>query len=166
MSTVLYRVHWEDCPPMSPEHAWSAPWGTIRSDDGSRYQCVVCDGTGEGFRDCPRCVCGVVEAADGDVVTCPLCKGNVVLDGCENCEGDGWWDCIRGYSCTASPEGLLDYFECSARSGLAGGETVVVFEGEVVDSGIDGEPTAVPVRIIETLSWADFVARTTAVTAR
>jgi len=54
---------------------------------------------------------------------------------------------------------LLTYFTDRSRPTPAADETVVIFDGWQADSGFDDEPTAVPERIIETLTWAEFVAR-------
>lgn len=36
---------------------------------------------------------------------------------------------------------------------------VVVFEGEHVGDGCDGEPLTVPTRVVETLTWTQFAAK-------
>jgi len=46
-----------------------------------------------------------------------------------------------GYSCIAGPEGLVHYFE--SRGGALG-ERVVIFMGEWIGSGPDGEPLVIP----------------------
>ncbi|MFE2850539.1 hypothetical protein ACFXJO_05325 [Streptomyces lavendulae] len=126
---VFYRLRWSDCPPFGPDNAWSALWGGTRSDDGSRTECLTCDGTGQlDGRPCPD----------------------------RDCD-EGWIDCVAGYSCCASAEELIAYF--NSRGEPAADDTVVVFEGRQMGTGFDGEPTAVPERIVETLAWADFVSR-------
>lgn len=157
--SVFYRIHWTDCPPLASANAWSGLWGSTRSEDGSRTQCMVCDGSGEGIRDCPKCHGGFVTDQYGEPVPCSRCNDDGVVDGCENCDGEGWLDCVRGYSCTYTPEELISYFTDPARSGTADGESVVVFEGWQEGTGFEGEPTAIPERIIETLTWEQFVAR-------
>ncbi|MFF9787130.1 hypothetical protein [Streptomyces nigrescens] len=154
--SVFYRVHPSDAPPLTADNAWSAPWGTTRSTDGSQYECIVCDGTGEGQQDCPTCG-GCAYTGEFHDTPCDRCDGNGIIDTCGNCD-DGWIDCIRGYSCENTPESLIRYFTEASRTGCANGEQVILFEGYQADYGIDGEPTAVPQRIIETLSWEDFVA--------
>ncbi|MEU1908418.1 hypothetical protein [Streptomyces hygroscopicus] len=155
--SVFYRVHPSDAPALTADNAWSAPWGTTRSADGSQYECIVCDGTGEGTHDCPKCGggCYIGEFFD---IPCDRCDGDGFIDTCGNCD-EGWLDCVRGYSCCATPEALIRYFTDAGRSGCADGEQVVVFEGQQEDWGLEGEPTAVPARVIETLSWEAFVAR-------
>lgn len=128
MSQTFYRVHWADCPPLAPDNAWSALWGSTRSEDGSRTECPQCDGTGEFGR-----------------------------ESCSNCNGEGWLDCVPGYSATKSAADLVEYFD--GPDGLEGDEPVVIFEGRQASYGIEGEPTVIPERILETLTWADFVAR-------
>ena len=60
-----------------------------------------------------------------------------------------------GYSCCWSPEDLRSYFEVHA-CGAPGdhhGE-VIVFEGEHVGQGDDGEPLAIPTRVVDRLPWS------------
>lgn len=124
---TFYRVHWSDAPEFNADNAWSALWGTTRSEDGSQTECLTCDGTGE--LDDERCT---------------------------NCGGEGWDDCVRGYSCCWNPESLVAYFN---RPGMQpNGENVIVFEGYQTGTGFDGEPCAVPTKIIETLTWEEFLA--------
>ncbi|MFJ3839490.1 hypothetical protein ACIPY6_28840 [Streptomyces sp. NPDC090054] len=127
--SIFYRLHWSDCPPFSAENAWSASWGSTRSADGSQTECLTCDGTGE---------------LDGEPCSDRDCE-------------EGWTDCVAGYSCCASADELIAYL--GGRGEPGADDTVVVFEGRQVDTGFDGEPTAVPERVIETLIWPDFVAR-------
>lgn len=47
---TYYRLHWGDCPEFGAANAWSALWGAVRSEDGSRTECRACDG--EGCEDC------------------------------------------------------------------------------------------------------------------
>ncbi|MGW8851567.1 hypothetical protein ACWGNE_27785 [Streptomyces xiamenensis] len=125
--SVWYRVHWSDCPPLTEENAWSALWGATRSKDGSQTECRECDGSGESFG-----------------------------ERCGSCDGQGWEDCVPGYSCAASVAELLEYFD---RPGMQPHhETVIAFEGRRVDTGFDGEPTAVPTRIVQEWTWEQFVA--------
>src|SRR5690606_16785198 len=60
-------------------------------------------------------------------------------------------------SCCWSPEALREYFEVHA-CGAPGdhhGE-VIVFEGEHVGQGDDGEPLAVPTRVVDRLPWSAY----------
>lgn len=61
----------------------------------------------------------------------------------------------RGYSCFANPGRLVQYF--SARGG-AKGEQVIVFAGDYIACGDDGEDLAIPGHVITTLSWEKFAA--------
>jgi hypothetical protein len=36
---------------------------------------------------------------------------------------------------------------------------VIVFEGQHIGTGFDGEPLAVPTEVVETLTWSEFIAR-------
>ena len=156
--TVFYRVHPSDAPALTADNAWSAPWGTRRSSDGSQYECIVCDGTGEGTHDCTACGGGGYTSEFYDT-PCDTCRGDGIIDTCGNCDS-GWIDCVRGYSCCYNPEQLIRYFTDPGRTGCAEiTDQVIVFEGQQEDWGIDGEPTAVPQGISETLSWEEFVAR-------
>ena len=127
MSRIFYRVHPSDCPPFHATNAWSALWGSTRSEDGSQVECPACDGTSEDL-------------------------GEPCLD----CD-DGWIDCVPGYSCCDTAQELIDYF--TERSEPTADDAVIVFEGRQVDTGFDGEPTAVPHHVIETLTWDQFTAR-------
>ena len=116
MSETFYRMHQPDAPEFSAEHAWSAQWGVTWASDGSRYECTRCDGTGR-------------DLTDQD-------------EECPSCDGEGWLDADRGYSCCYSAEELLAYMD---RHGVVGDDDpVVVFEGQRVGTGGDGEPLAVP----------------------
>ncbi|MFJ6215081.1 hypothetical protein ACIQGZ_17355 [Streptomyces sp. NPDC092296] len=154
---VFYRLHWSDCPPLTPDNAWSAPWragDTRRSPDGSGAWCLSCDGTGKDWRPCPRC-----DEDPDHTPTCEHCDGQGAIDECATCDGTGWEPCVHGYSCTENPEDLLAYFAERHMTSMLTGEPVVVFEGQQVDTGCDGEPTAIPTRVIETLTWSEFTAR-------
>lgn len=156
MVDVFYRVHWADCPPLSQENAWSALWGTRRTPDGTQTYCVPCDGTGKGTRNCPACDgCGWDA---GGFERCSRCDGTGVLDECESCDGEGVHDCQRGYSCFSDPQTLIEYFK--KRPGtVENDDPVVIFEGEYYGAGFDGEDLAVPTRVVEEMTWAEFRAR-------
>lgn len=126
--TTFFRVHWADAPAFSAENAWSALWGSTRSEDGTQTECHSC---WEGNR-----------------------------DECKVCEGTGWEDALEGYSCFDTAEELVEYFTHPARDGLLGDDDrVIVFEGIRSGTGFDGEPLAVPTRVIEELTWNAFLAR-------
>lgn len=121
MSDTFFRVH-TTALPFSAENAWSGLWGADFSEDGSQSRCCHCDGSGEAFG-----------------------------EECKNCNGEGWEDCLQGYSCCDSAEELLEYFQ---KHGHTNDDTpVVIFEGEYVGNGFDGEPLAVPTKVVR---WTTF----------
>jgi hypothetical protein len=145
-----YRFHWEDCPPLSAQNAWSALWGAQRTADGSQTVCVACDGTG-------RSVTGCVLHRSCDGQGCGRCEDGYTTR-CESCDGEGLDDCQRGYSCFAEPGSLIDYF--AYRDEPADGDgVVVVFTGEYQGTGFDGEDLVVPAVVVEELTWSAFRAR-------
>jgi hypothetical protein len=83
--------------------------------------------------------------------------GFTVEKRCPDCE-EGRRRCERGYSCETSPGALIAYFRNHGVDPHPE-ETVVVFEGEQAGTGLDGEPTAVPARVTETMTWEQFTAR-------
>lgn len=129
MPELFYRVHWDGCPEFSAANAYSAPWGSERSEDGSQTECHRCIGTGN----------------------------DDMTGACALCDSTGWEDAVPGYSCVRSPEELIAYM--NEHGVMNNDDTVIVFEGRQVDTGFDGEPTAIPERIIETLPWSEFTAR-------
>lgn len=157
-TTVFFRFHQADAPPFAADNAWSAPWGSEFSADGTTYRCPACDGTGEDRTEpvCERCD----GTGDDDGYTCRRCGGTGEDTECHDCDGGGWAACDRGYSCTRSAEELADYFQQHAGGAPADDHGhVVVFEGEHVGDGCDGEPLAVPTRVVETLTWTQFAAK-------
>ena len=115
MSETFYRLHHAAAPEFCAENAWSAQWGVTWASDGARYECTRCDGTGQDLTD------------PGE--ECPACD-------------EGWQDADYGYSCCASAEELLSYMDAH---GIVGDDDpVVIFEGQRVGTGGDGEPLAVP----------------------
>lgn len=132
---IYYRCHLSSLP-FSPENAYSSPWGT--GEDGT---CGVCQGVGK------------VEKPYQD--TCWECGGAGEGCGCDHgimtyyrevpcpyCQGTGKAKRLRGYSCFKSPEALSNYF--FLRGGMSDNATVVIFTGEQVGVGPDGEPLVVP----------------------
>lgn len=147
---TFYRWHRAGIP-FTADRAWSGLWGAEFSEDGSRTKCFTCDGEGTGIRDCPRC------GGDFDARwDCPRCDGEGVVDECGDCEGEGWQDCVRGFSCERTPEALHRYF--AQRGGDPGPGRVIVFEGCQTGTGFDGEPCAVPERIVKEMTWSEFTA--------
>ena len=116
MSETFYRMHRPDAPAFCAEHAWSAQWGVTWDPSGARYECTRCDGTGQ-------------DLTDPD-------------EECPACDGEGWLDADYGYSCCESAQALLAYLD---RHGVVvADDPVVIFEGQRVGTGGDGEPLAVP----------------------
>lgn len=158
MSTeVFYRFHQNAAPCFCADHAWSAPWGSAFTPDGSQYECPSCDGTGDNHIDpaCRHC-----DGTGEDTTTCYHCDGTGEDTDCRDCDGTGLMDANPGYSCCWSPEDLQTYFEVHA-CGAPGdhhGE-VIVFEGEHVGQGDDGEPLAIPTRVVDRLPWSEFAAK-------
>ncbi|WP_289008987.1 hypothetical protein [uncultured Thermomonospora sp.] len=146
---TFYRWHQNDIP-FTADRAWSGLWGAEFNEDGSKTMCFACDGTGAGVRDCPTCTGDWEKRWD-----CPTCQGEGIVDGCEDCDGEGWKPCVRGFSCEYTPEALIRYF--AEYDEPPGDGRVVVFEGEETGTGFDGEPCAVPERVIEELTWGEFL---------
>lgn len=152
---TFYRIHNDHngTPPLTTKNAWSAPWGSDFTEDGSSYTCIACDGTGEQDPE-------IHDACDGE--GCHHCEDGMITE-CGDCDGEGTIDCDRGYSCAWDATGLVEYFAqqhlplTSDTSNIMG--TVYVFEGEYTGNGCDGEPLAVPTRIIETITVAELVKR-------
>lgn len=124
---TFYRWHRTDAPTFTADNAWSGLWGATFSADGSQTQCRACDGTST-YAGMP----------------------------CEACGGEGWEDCVPGYSCCQSAEDLITYMNAHAGELDTDEGRVIVFEGVQVDTGFDGEPTAVPEKIIKELTWSEF----------
>jgi hypothetical protein len=125
---TFYRVQWPNSPEFSADNAWSALWGSIRSADGSRTECSECDGT------------GTTHYAGEEP--------------CTSCDGEGWEDALYGYSCCWSAEDLIAYF--ASRGEPCDTDAVIVFAGQQVGNGFDGEPLAVPEAITAQMTWAEF----------
>jgi hypothetical protein len=119
MADTYYRLHQAGIPEFSADNAWSGLWGGAFSADGSRSECGQCDAK------------GVDEWGEP----------------CEAGCSDGWFDCAEGYSCCWTGQDLLRYFDEHLGSGFED-EPVVVFEGALVGTGFDGEPLAIPTRVI------------------
>lgn len=100
---------------------------------------------------------GSTRSEDGTKTECTSCiPGD--REGCKVCGGTGWEDCMKGYSCCWSAEDLVEYM---AEHGAPGEhDRVIVFEGVHTGTGFDGEPLAVPTRIIEETTWSEFLTRT------
>jgi hypothetical protein len=147
---VHYRWHRNDIPTLTPDNAYSAPWGVTFAADGTTYTCVTCDGTGHDTTDpaCGHC------HGDG----CAACDHTGHDTACGTCDGQGVIDCERGYSACDSPAELINYFADRLDPGTLDRDgTVVVFEGEYVGDGLDDEPLIVPTRTVATMSWTEFV---------
>jgi hypothetical protein len=157
MDETFYRVHWQGSLEFSAANAWSAPWGSERTEDGY-VLCFSCDGTGIGYTEVPCRACDG-NGTDQNWDTCGPCggTGQTIEDRCPDCE-EGRKPCERGYSCETSPGALIGYFrEHHVTPGAE--DAIIIFEGERYGNGLDGEPLAVPSLVLETLTWAEFTAR-------
>lgn len=139
MAELFYRWHQNEAPPFSAENAWSADWGSEFTPDGSKYRA-------------PSGLYYLCETCQDETGAC----GHEDEDECAECECPGWTECERGYSCTWDATDLADYFgERGCPTDDTG--TVYVFEGERTGNGTDGEPLAVPDRVVETLTWSELL---------
>ncbi|QVJ03095.1 hypothetical protein KGD82_13755 [Nocardiopsis eucommiae] len=145
---TFYRLH-SSTRPFSADSAWSAPWGSEFTEDGSAYTCTACDGVGDQAPE-------VHESCDG--AGCYHCEDGYITE-CSDCDGTGFIDCDRGYSCTWSAADLVGYFEQQHVTLTPDMGNVLVFEGEYSGEGCDGEPLAVPVRVIETITIPELIER-------
>jgi hypothetical protein len=154
MSETFYRVHWDECPPLAVENAWSALWGSDHAGNG-KVTCTGCGGTGGGWHDerCTGCH-GDGFTRDGDMCGDCVGAGFAAETGCGDCDGTGLADCARGYSCCTTPEALADYF--AVHGAPLPDSTVVIFEGYQCGTGFDGEPLAIPGNVTQTMSWHEF----------
>ena len=143
MVETFYRWHQRHAPAFTPDNAYSADWGSEFTPDGTKYRPPA----GVLYYLCEDCqdeagACGHED--DGE---------------CEHCECPGWTDCERGYSCTWEPGDLIDYIRTHQAGDPADTHgTVYVFEGEHTGDGTDGEPLAVPSRVVRTLTWSQMLA--------
>jgi hypothetical protein len=99
---------------------------------------------------------GETFSADGSRYECRTCDGTGEVFGeqCTDCDGEGWIDCDPGYSCCHTADDLLDYFgqHCPA----AADDPIVVFEGQQIGTGFDGEPLAIPTGSIHWITIAQL----------
>lgn len=130
MTETFFRWHRADAPDFNADNAWSGLWGGTFSADGSQSECLTCDGTGQ--------------YADAE---------------CEECDGEGWQDCARGYSSCWTAEDLRAYMATHLGEISDDEGRVIVFEGNHVGDGFDGEPLAIPARIIEEITWTELTGR-------
>lgn len=126
---TFWRIH-DTGHEFSADNAWSSQMDMDRRDgeDGTPQQ---------------ECWC---QAMDGEPA-----------GDCRDCDGEGWVDCQRGYSCCPSAQALAAYFAGQGIS-LAGwhGFEVIEFEGRAVGTGPDGEPLAVPEGVARRMTVAEF----------
>lgn len=91
---------------------------------------------------------GETFSTDGARYECRSCDGagEFLGEKCNDCGGEGWIDAEAGYSCCESAAELLAYFDqhCPADDT----DPVVVFDGEIVGTGLDGEPLVIPTTVI------------------
>lgn len=91
---------------------------------------------------------GETFAESGDRYECRTCDATGTWEGetCPDCDGEGMLDADPGYSCCETAEDLLAYFD--QHSTADADDPVVVFDGQQVGAGIDGEPLAIPTSVI------------------
>ncbi|WP_239404530.1 hypothetical protein [Frankia sp. Cj3] len=151
---MYYRLHANpDAPCFCADHAYSGPWGSEFSADGSHLACGWCQGAGiADIQDCPQCACGWAQPCGVDG-----CEGGALYgQQCRPCDGTGWVDAQRGYSACSSPEELVEYMD--AHGCVDSDDTVVIFDGRWVGTGFDGEDLVVPAGSFETITWAELTA--------
>lgn len=85
---------------------------------------------------------------DVSTYECRSCNGSGEFLGeqCSDCDGEGTIDADRGYSCCDSAAELLAYF--GGHYPADDTDPVVVFDGQHVSTGLDGESLAVPTAIV------------------
>lgn len=123
------------------------------------------------------------EPITGAELDCPWCKGHGEIpvefdpvtgewetEECEFCEGNGWVDYDpdlpehrqlwrrEGVSCFETPEELYEYFTSGMFLPEHLTEEVIIFAGEVVGEGLDGEPLVIPAGTPRPrkISWKQF----------
>lgn len=127
MTEMFYRVHWVRSPEFSADNAWSALWGAERvAGDPSRTICRECDGR----------------------------KVDSFGEPCSTCGGEGSEEAVLGYSCCRTATELRDYF--GQHGAPRPDDEVIIFEGYLAGIGLDGEPLAVPTRVVHRTTWAEF----------
>jgi len=100
--------------------------------------------------------------ADPTQHECSCCPGDDPE--CRWCEGTGWMEARRGYSCLESAEELMAYMRGWAKDLVADpsvarpGDQVIVFRGQLVGRGDTDEYLVVPTEIVAQHGWAEFVA--------
>lgn len=149
---TFHRWHRTGTPTFTPDNAWSADWGSEFTQDGTAFTCHTCEGAGDQAPE-------IHEACDGE--GCHNCDDGMITE-CGDCDGTGFVDCERGYSCYEDAAELITYIRERAGEPRDDWGAVIVFEGEMVGNGTDGEPLVVPTRVVETLTWSELVKRTEA----
>ncbi|WP_327335091.1 hypothetical protein [Streptomyces anulatus] len=156
MNGIFYRVHRtaDGILPFSADNAYSSYIDIPRNETGTKSECQECRGNGRTWDTCLSC--------NNDYTytdPCSTCDNKGGSGPCEPCNGTGWEDCLRGYSCFAHPDQLLDYFLAPSHPFIADSEPTIIFEGHEVGTGPDWEPLVIPNRVVETLNWGEFRAR-------
>lgn len=139
-SPTYWRMHWAASGQFGADNAYSFPWSNIvvrNPADPTQHTCMEC--------------WGQPSTVDGP---CPVC------------DGTGWQDARRGYSCLTSADELADYMrewlpEMIADPESVAGEVaaVVEFEGVLTGRGDTDEYLVVPRKVVQTMSLPEFVAR-------
>lgn len=156
MPETYYRLHANpDAPEFSSENAYSGLWGSEYTPDGSKHHCYRCTGSGTiDNQDCPRC--GGASYPNSDDAGCPRCDGDGTLYNaeCADCDGTGWYDADPGYSCCHTAQDLVAYM--TDHGTPADDDPVVIFEGEQVGTGFDGEPLVIPTKVIRWTTYGEL----------
>jgi len=97
---------------------------------------------------------GLARSEDGSQYECECTITGTGWEGCEECDGTGWASSSRGYSCCWDAEDLLRYFE--DHLAVSDSDRVILFTGEHVGTGPDGEPLVIPMQVISTMTWDQF----------
>lgn len=149
---TFYRLHNDHngTRPLTADNAWSAPWGSEFTEDGSAFTCAACDGSGQQAPE-------VHMRCDGE--GCYHCDDTGMITECGDCDGEGTIDCERGYSCFEDAHRLVAYMRERGSDPEDAWGTVYVFEGDMAGNGTDGEPLIVPTRVVETITWSELVKR-------
>jgi hypothetical protein len=89
---------------------------------------------------------------DGTKTRCTRCLPGE--QDCPTCGGTGWDDASYGYSACESAADLIAY--ATEHMIVGDNDAVVIFEGERVGTGFDGEPLAIPTGQARWTTWAEL----------
>ena len=151
--SLFYRVHWKHNPPFSPENAQSEAWNL--EYEGDTKNCPACKA--EGRVPCAKCggdgCVWIGPRADQRPTTCPACKGRRTA-ACGECGGKGAISdrVRRGYSAFTSADELVQYMDSMLAADAS--DPVVVFSGQQIGEGHDGEPLVLP--DMQVVRWTTY----------